>query len=263
MARPKQFRKINTYPDYWCFQALDSLVNEGEIRLNLDEYEVIRLIDYEGINQEEAAKKMAVARTTVTAIYAEARKKLSIMLVEGKNLKISGGFYRLADKSELKNLENKEKDNMRIAVTFDNGNIFGHFGRSQEFKLYDVEEGKVVKEMIMSSGEHGHGALVGLLKSAEVDYLICGAMGMGASNALKEAGIKFYPGVSGNADQAVNAFLEDKLDFNEGAIHSCNHHKHEEVEKEGCSHHHRHSEEGHCGHHHHRHSEDGHCCHND
>ncbi len=115
---------------------------------------------------------------------------------------------------------------MRIAVTYDNGDIFQHFGHTQEFKIYDVDNGKIVSEEILSAGDSGHGALATLLSMNKVDVLICGGIGGGAQMALSQSGIKLYGGVSGNADDAVNALLMDDLEFNPNV--KCNHHEEHE-----------------------------------
>lgn len=111
---------------------------------------------------------------------------------------------------------------MRIAVTYENGNVFQHFGHTQHFKLYDVENGGVVSCTVVETNGSGHGALAGFLSSNNVNVLICGGIGGGAQTALAQAGIKLYGGVSGNADDAVNAFLADSLCYNPD-VH-CNHH---------------------------------------
>nr|WP_238560793.1 NifB/NifX family molybdenum-iron cluster-binding protein [Sharpea azabuensis] len=103
--------------------------------------------------------------------------------------------------------------------------IFQHFGHTQEFKFYDVEEGKVVESQVVNTNGQGHGALAGLLAQNNVDVLICGGIGPGAQNALSQAGIQVYGGVSGLADQAVDAYLTGSLDYNPDA--HCNHHDHE------------------------------------
>ncbi len=121
---------------------------------------------------------------------------------------------------------------MRIAVTYENGLIFQHFGRTEHFKLYDIEGGRIVKEQITGTNGAGHGALAGFLKSAGVDVLICGGIGGGAQSALSAAGIILYGGNVGSADSAVAAYLEDKLVMNSdpacghhGDGHSCGEHK--------------------------------------
>lgn len=117
---------------------------------------------------------------------------------------------------------------MRIAVTFENGNVFQHFGHTQQFKIYDVENGQIVKGEVVDTNGSGHGALAGLLANIGAEVLICGGIGAGAQNALKEAGVKLYGGVSGNADDAVRAFINGNLDFNPNV--KCNHHDHEHGE---------------------------------
>ena len=113
---------------------------------------------------------------------------------------------------------------MKIAVTYDNGNVFQHFGKTEYFKIYEVEENKVVSSEVMSSNGSGHGALAGLLADHSVDVLICGGIGGGAQSALAEAGVELCAGAQGNTDEAVEAYLRGEL-VNSGA--NCNHH-HEE-----------------------------------
>ncbi len=114
---------------------------------------------------------------------------------------------------------------MKIAVTYDNGQIFQHFGHTAQFKLYDTEDGRIVDERILDTNGSGHGALAGLLALNGADVLICGGIGGGAQTALKEAGIKLYGGVSGSADDAVKSLLDGTLDFDIN-VH-CDHHGHE------------------------------------
>ena len=126
---------------------------------------------------------------------------------------------------------------MKIAVTYDNGNVFQHFGRTEQFKVYEVEDNKVVSSEVIGSGGTGHGALAGLLAGQDVDVLICGGIGGGAQAALAEAGVELCAGAEGNTDEAVEAYLRGEL-VSTGA---------------NCDHHH---EEGHdCGGH-----DDGHSC---
>lgn len=111
---------------------------------------------------------------------------------------------------------------MRIAVTYDNGEIFQHFGHTKFFKVYDIENGEVVSEGMLDSNGSGHGALATLLSENDVDALICGGIGGGAQMALAEEGIELYGGVAGSADEAVKAFLENGLDYDPNV--ECNHH---------------------------------------
>ena len=131
---------------------------------------------------------------------------------------------------------------MKIAVAYDNGTIFQHFGKTEFFKVYDVEDNQVVSSEIIGSNGTGHGALAGLLASQAVDVLICGGIGGGAQAALEEAGVKLCAGAQGDADQAVEAYLRGELEST-GA--NCDHHHGEE---HGCgSHEEEHSYGGGCG----------------
>ena len=111
---------------------------------------------------------------------------------------------------------------MKIAVTYENGEIFQHFGHTEQFKVYDIEEGKVIASEVVSTNGSGHGALAGVLASLNADVLICGGIGGGAQVALAEAGIKLFGGVSGDADKAVEAYLAGNLAYNPNV--QCNHH---------------------------------------
>lgn len=126
---------------------------------------------------------------------------------------------------------------MRIAVTYENGQVFQHFGHTSQMKVYDVEGRQIVKEQIADTSGSGHGALAGFLSGLNVDVLICGGIGGGAQTALSQAGIKLYGGVTGDADGAVQRFLAGTLDYNPD-IH-CDHHGHEHgrcgENKHGCA----------------------------
>ena len=113
---------------------------------------------------------------------------------------------------------------MKIAVTYENGEIFQHFGHTAQFKLYDVEDGKITNTQIVDTLGSGHGALAGLLSALGVDTLICGGIGGGAQSALANAGIKLYGGASGDADAAVEALLAGELAYDPNA--KCDHHDH-------------------------------------
>ena len=119
---------------------------------------------------------------------------------------------------------------MKIAVTYENGQVFQHFGKTETFKVYEVEEGKVISSEVISSNGEGHGALAGVLAGQGVDVLICGGLGGGAQAALAEAGVEVCSGAEGDADQAVEAYLKGEL-VSTGV--NCDHH-HEEEEGHSC-----------------------------
>lgn len=253
MPRPQRCRRICQKPPIDTFYPENSQ-DETPIRLTLDEYEVIRLVDLEQQTHEQCAFQMDISRSTVQEIYESARRKLAACLVYGRTLMISGGNYRICGGQENENCgsccrklaqpahcpdkQQKQKGlcTMKIAVTYENGQIFQHFGHTEQFKLYEILDGKITHTEVVDTNGSGHGALAGFLMQHGVDTLICGGIGGGAQMALAEAGIRLYGGVSGDADAAVNALLSGGLAYNPDV--RCNHHDHE------------HGEGGHtCGHH--------------
>ena len=152
---------------------------------------------------------------------------------------------------------------MRIAVTYADGEIFQHFGRTEEFKIYDIEDGKVCGMAVMPTNGIGHGALAGILEELNVEVLICGGIGMGARIARDDVGIQICGGVSGDADDAVRAYLAGTLESSSEETCDHHHHDHEHGHDCGCGHDHHDHEHGHdcgCGHDHHEHDHHDHDC---
>ena len=237
MLRPCKCRLVSILPDNYIFTPTESK-NNNFVTLTLDEFETINLLDYQGLDQEECAKRMGISRSSVQAIYMSARKKLSIAIVEARKLIISGGNIITLDQTEKYKLNTKGDSTMRIAVTYEDGQIFQHFGHTENFKVYDVENNKVTDSKVINTNGTGHGALATLLNGLDVDVLICGGIGGGAQMALAEAGIKLYGGVFGDADSAVDALLKGELEYNPNVM--CSHHHHEEGHSCGshsCGHH--------------------------
>ena len=245
MSRPRKCRRVCELPRTLTFFPEDDKNREQAVILTVDEYETLRLIDKEGFSQEQCGEWMQVARTTVQQIYANARKKLADVLVDGLPLRIEGGDYQLCSggsrscgncyKQKLREQYEKSKGEhiMRIAVTYENGEIFQHFGRTGQFKVYDAEDGTLLSSEVVDTNGSGH--------ALHADALICGGIGGGAQAALEQAGIRLYGGVSGSADEAVNALLAGTLSF-DPAVH-CDHHDHEHGDgphacgDHGCGHH--------------------------
>lgn len=127
---------------------------------------------------------------------------------------------------------------MIVAAAYENGDIFPHFGRTEYFKIYRIEDGKVVSSEVLSTEGAGHSLIVGWLMEHKVDAVICGGVGGGEVGFLTKAGIRIIAGVSGSADKAVEALLKGEL---EGVSDpTC---QHEEGHGEGCQ---CHGEGGHC-----------------
>lgn len=276
MPRPPRCRRICSAPRVERFCPCD-VAESAPILLTLDEYEVIRLVDLEEKTHEQCAAQMDISRSTVQEIYENARRKLAACLVYGKPLHITGGNVRICSGQEQRfescdragqddtggtpsvrsacgsagksgtccssGLTSDHKGDiiMRIAVTYENGQIFQHFGHTAQFKIYDVANGEIVRAEVVDTNDSGHGALAGFLMQLGVDALICGGIGGGAQMALAEVGIRLYGGVSGDADAAVNALIAGNLGYNPD-VH-CDHHDHEHGEgghscgNHGCGNH--------------------------
>ncbi len=249
MPRPMKCRKVCHFPQTLEFSPV-GVKTEGEpVILAVDEYETIRLIDKEGFSQEQCTVFMQIARTTVQRIYESARKKLADAIVDGRPLRIEGGDFWLCNgqgadcgrgdcfKQMVHQQYRIDKgDNMmRIAVTYENGQIFQHFGHTEQFKIYDVQEGKITSSKVVDTNGSGHGALAGVLTALNADVLICGGIGGGAQAALAAADIKLYGGVSGNADEAVTALLAGDLAYDPDV--KCSHHDQHHGENHSCGEH--------------------------
>ena len=252
MSRPFKCRRICEEPKYNSFAPL-GVENPEKCMISVDEYEAVRLIDLEKKTHQQCAELMGVSRVTVKDMYEKARFKIADSIANGKILCITGGNYRICEGSvnkccgkrckKLKSIKNlvvkkKGEGKMKVAVTYDNGEVFQHFGHTENFKIYNIEDKTIIDANVVNTMGSGHGALAGFLVENEVDTLICGGIGGGARNALSEAGITLYGGVSGNADDAVKALIDGNLGYNPNVKcshheHSCGEHKCGE-EKHGC-----------------------------
>jgi predicted Fe-Mo cluster-binding NifX family protein len=142
---------------------------------------------------------------------------------------------------------------MKIAVTYEDGAVFQHFGKTEHFKIYEVDESKnVISSEVIGNEGAGHGALAGLLKAKGVKALLCGGIGAGAMMALADNDIDVYAGNDGACDAVVEAYLQGKL--KEGVESTCDHHDHDHDHEHGCSchcHDHDHDHDHEHEHHHH------------
>lgn len=133
-------------------------------------------------------------------------------------------------------------DTMRIAVGYDEGEVFQHFGRTEYFKIYEVEGGKVVSSRIVGNGGLAHGGLVQILLDNDVDTFICGGIGAGARQMIQSRGIDILPGARGSCDACVDAFLKGSLQYDpdtechhhDGGEHDCNCHRFVEAFLDAC-----------------------------
>lgn len=249
MARPRKFRNVCDFPDNDRFGPLGRGAGEENIIIMpLDQYETIRLIDLEGLTQEECSDQMNIARTTVQRIYSDARKNLAESLVNGKVLKIEGGDYKLCNgkgrfcgrgncnrrrqgrnRTFVKNKE-EERKTMRISMPVNEKTIktelADSFGRAPYFLIYNVETKETdFVENKASSSPGGAGIIAAqTLVDSQADILISPRCGQNAADVLKAANIKLYKSLEGSAKDNIKAFEDEKLEPLED-IHS-GFHKH-------------------------------------
>ena len=180
----------------------------------------------------------------------EVAKKFNISVID--KLPIEPKVATLCDKGEIEkvdgisleqNVSNIEKllsskqvstteGKMKVAITYENGEVFQHFGHTENFKVYTIENGKILSSEIISSNGTGHESLAGMLKGLGIETLICGGIGGGAKVALAQEGVTVYPGTSGNADEVMKSFLNGTLNYNPDTM--CSHHSHEHGEGHNC-----------------------------
>ena len=113
---------------------------------------------------------------------------------------------------------------MKLAIPYENGEIFQHFGHCENFEIFTVEDGKIQSSKVVSSAGQGHGALAVFLAEQDVKVLICGGIGGGAKAALAAARIMVFGGVTGKTRDAVQAYITGSLEFDPNA--NCAHHDH-------------------------------------
>ena len=210
MARPKLKRRVCCDPGRLIF-GVKGQKNSDRLILNVDQFETIRLLDYENKTQEEAAKIIGVARTTVQRLYHEARKTLARSIIEKKDIIIEGGHYEIvSDENAQCGRLKMEDTRLRIVVVKNQEAISEHFGQSDCYLIVSIENGKVLrKDKILADANNKKG-FHALLISLEIDALIVGGMGEKPFKKFSDLGIEIYQ-AQGSIDEAIEAFIKGEL----------------------------------------------------
>lgn len=204
MPRPLLNRQVSAVPDVVLFKPAGVPGCElEELTLSLDEYEALRLADYEGLYQEAAALRMGISRQTFGRIVSAARHKLAEALVCGKAIRVAGGKAVVRE---------AEEDNFKIAVPLNGTRIEMHFGQCETYAIYTIESGTVTEDEIIScTGRHGcKSGIIAELARIGVRCLLAGNIGEGAVRMLGSFGIQTVRGASGPARQAVESYLSGR-----------------------------------------------------
>lgn len=228
MARPRHDRVVAKSPSISGFHPYGCRCRKHKaVQLKYDEFEAIRLMDYEGMMQDDAAKQMNVSRPTFTRIYAEARKKLAAAFVEGSRILITNdniGFEKYQQKKS-----NIKVMNQKIAIPTSEGKLWQHFGKAPEVTFVTVENGQVKETIVLKAPEHEHGAMPKFIAAQGATDVLCGGIGQGAVGMLNQLGIQVHGGAPAIAvDDVLSQYLGGSIVYGDS---SCHHH---------CDHHHEH-----------------------
>lgn len=250
MPRPKQCRRVECPPVAKGFRPFGCGCNRNResVTLQIDEYEAIRLIDREGLSQEDAARKMQVSRPTLTRVYDRARKAIAEAIVDNKILQIGEGDVEYYGQWHSNKITNKEKMR-KIAIPTTDGKLFQHFGKASQFTFVTIEDGKVTSKEAVDAPPHAHGVAPRFILSHNVTEVIAGGIGATPVNMLIEAGVEVHIGApSLPIDEIIAKYIDGCLIFDENNV--CAHHHEHDGEghhhEDGMGHHHG---EGHCGRH--------------
>lgn len=211
MPRPIKERNIREKPTC-CRFIPEKIQNDETIILTMDEFDVIRKCDYERLSQENCAQTMNVSRTTVQRIYASARQKIAEALVLGKVLEVDGGIVSFNSEDDSINYKNEKGEvSMKIAIGLDGEKVADHFGHCNDFRIYDIQDNKVIHQEDIHDELHVHQARPQFLKDLGVDVLIMNSMGKGAYNRLIALGIKTINAENKSVENALNSYLSKEL----------------------------------------------------
>lgn len=221
MTRPKQNRIILTSPGVSGFRPYGRCCQQMKIiQLRYDEYESIRLIDYDGKLQDDAAKSMKVSRPTFTRIYSEARKKIAMALVEGKRIVISNDNISFEEYRQRKS--NIQVMNQKIAIPTCEGNLWQHFGKAPEVTFVVVENGQVKETVVLQAPKHEHGAMPRFIAAQGATDVLCGGLGQGAVDMLNELGIQVHGGAPTiTVEEVLRQYFGGTIVYGDS---SCHHH---------------------------------------
>ncbi len=219
MGRCKQLRKVYATPSVAGFRPYGRCGRKGDcIPLLFDEYEAVRLLDYEGRQQNEAAEMMKISRPTLTRIYMNARKKIAQSLVEGRPIMITGG------NCDFSSYQTKKTNiiimNQKIAIPTNNGNLWPHFGKAPQVTVVTVEDGKVIETIVLEAPEHEHGSMPRFIAAQGCTDVLCGGLGAGAVNMLNQLGIQVHAGAPAIPVQEVlSQYLCGTIEYGDGTCH--------------------------------------------
>lgn len=228
MSRPKQCRVVMATPAVSSFAPVGLAQSAPTpVKMNYDEYEAIRLMDYEELQQSQAAELMNVSRPTFTRIYDAARKKVAKAIVEGCGVVITG------DNAGFEEYQNRKIKirimNQKIAIpTMADGTLSQHFGRAPKFTFVTLKEGEVVETQVLDAPPHEHGSAPRFIAANGGTDVLCGGLGAGAVKILNELGIQVHGGAPVlPVSELVEQYLNGTIVYGDSSCHGGCHHHHD------------------------------------
>lgn len=229
MVRPKLNRIIVSPP------AIASLMPYGRmgrcsckgnsIHITYDEYEAVRLIDYEGMQQADAAKQMNISRPTLTRIYAAARNKIATAMVEGRPIMLSDGNIEFEHYQQQKS--KTQVMNQKIAIPTSEGKLWPHFGKAPQVTFATIEDGKIKQTDTLQAPPHEHGAMPKFIAEHGATDVLCGGLGQGAVDMLNKLGIQVHGGAPAiEVDKLLAMYLGGTIVYGDSSCHHTCHHDH-------------------------------------
>jgi predicted DNA-binding protein (UPF0251 family)/predicted Fe-Mo cluster-binding NifX family protein len=229
--RPKSSRRVGCQPGITYFKPRGvPLSGLTEVVLAVDEFEALRLADYEGLYHEEAAVRMNVSRPTFGRMLSLAREKVADAIVNGKALRIQGGKVEMTETVTPAIQGGK----MNIAVsTADGRTICGHLGKCKSFIIYETDGKEIKNKRLLTSGgacpghgEESQGHAHNVSPFAGCHAVITQGMGQGMLNGLVQAGIQPVITDQTDPDMAVKLFLGGGLTGTSKSTCVCGEHEH-------------------------------------
>jgi predicted DNA-binding protein (UPF0251 family)/predicted Fe-Mo cluster-binding NifX family protein len=206
-----------------------SMCNLEEVHIELDEFEAIRLCDYEGLSQIQASEEMEVSRATIQRLLQSARLKVVDALLHYKVINVRNETHNIKLKGE-NNMKTNLNGELRIAFpTTNKESVDEHFGHCKFFAIYTVNDGKILSTEFAEAPAHQPGVLPKFLGELNITTIITGGMGQMAINLFKAQEIEVILGARGKIIDNLNEYLGGELD----SVGTPCAHNHDE---ENCSH---------------------------
>ncbi len=209
-CKKKRFcRRLEDSKVYKPIGITDTL---DEIYIELDEFEAMRLCDYEGMSQIEASKDMEVSRATVQRLLQSGRVKILDAFLHSKIINIKNETHNIKLKGE-NNMKTNLKNELKIALpTSDKINVDEHFGHCAYFALYNVKDNKIISTEYVKAPPHQPGLLPRFLGDLNVNVIITGGMGQRAIDLFKSQEIEVILGARGKIEDNLNEYLGGDLE---------------------------------------------------